>query len=607
MEPASHSQSQNDGRQSPAAEYASRLGSLQALQRTAARRGRSFGVSKLALGAATLIAAGFLIHRPAGLLILLFPIATFIVFAVLHEKLLESMRYRNRAIRFYQDGLARLNDEWRGRGETGERFLGPTHPYARDLDMFGDASVFQYLSAARTRTGQETLAGWLLGAAPVEESLTRQTAVRDLAGRLDFREQLASAGEPVRSAVEPDSLVNWGDASPLLTSAVTRTLTSALALLWILSLVAWGIWGSPVPTLLITILNFAYAHMLALRMDRAAAAIDKAADDLRLLAVILALGERELFAAPKLVDLQVALKRAGIAPSHAIGKLARLANLIESRHSLFARPLDQVTFWSAQVAFVAERWQRKYGPELRTWIAAIGELEALASFGSFSYEHPDYAFPEFVDAGPVFEAEALAHPLLPVGKAIENDLRLDGKSQLMILSGPNMAGKSTFIRSIGVNAVLAQCGGPVRARRLTISRLQVAASICILDSLSGGISRFYAEIRRLKMIADLVQKPLPVLFLLDEVLSGTNSHDRLIGTEFVLRELVEHNAAGVVSTHDLALTRIPDSMDGRAFNAHFEDRVEGEALIFDYKLKPGVVQTSNALKLMRAIGLGVSE
>jgi DNA mismatch repair ATPase MutS len=197
--------------------------------------------------------------------------------------------------------------------------------------------------------------------------------------------------------------------------------------------------------------------------------------------------------------------------------------------------------------------------------------------------------------------------MLPLGKAVENDLRLDMSRQLMILSGPNMAGKSTFIRAIGVNAVLAQCGAPVRARSLTMSPLTVAASICILDSLSGGVSRFYAEIRRVKMIADLAQGAVPVLFLLDELLSGTNSHDRLAGTEFVLRELVEHRAIGIVSTHDLALARIPDSMGGRGFNAHFEDRLEADALAFDYKLKPGVVQTSNALKLMRAIGLGVSE
>jgi DNA mismatch repair ATPase MutS len=277
---------------------------------------------------------------------------------------------------------------------------------------------------------------------------------------------------------------------------------------------------------------------------------------------------------------------------------------------LFLRPLDLVTFWSAELVFLAERWQRRFGPELRNWIAAVGSLEALASLSALTFEHPDYAFPQFADSGAIFDATGLAHPLIPAATAVENDVRLDGSQQFMILSGPNMAGKSTFIRSIGVNAVLAQCGAPARARSLTMSPVQVTASICILDSLSGGVSRFYAEIRRLKIIADLAQtsvSSVPVLFLLDELLSGTNSHDRLIGTQSVLRELVQHRAIGVVSTHDLALTLIPHAMDGKAFNAHFEDQVVNDELIFDYKLKPGVVQTSNALKLMRAIGFHVFE
>jgi len=199
----------------------------------------------------------------------------------------------------------------------------------------------------------------------------------------------------------------------------------------------------------------------------------------------------------------------------------------------------------------------------------------------------------------------MAHPLLPISKAVPNDLKLGDGLQLLILSGPNMAGKSTFIRSIGVNAVLAQCGAPVRAARLRLSPLTVAASICVLDSLSGGVSRFYAEIHRIKLIFDLAKGPVPVLFLLDELLSGTNSHDRLAGSEFIARSLVERSAIGMVSTHDLALTEIPDTLGDRAANCHFEDHFEDGQLIFDYRLKPGVVKTSNALELMRSIGLGV--
>jgi MutS domain V len=606
MNPASESDP-TGARRSTAAEYKCQLQALARLQAAATRRGRLYGISKLAIAILTLLAAGFLTHHLQGLLILIVPVAAFFVLVVLHERTLEGIRYRERVICFYEDGLARLDDSWHSRGETGERFLDPAHPYARDLDIFGAASVFQYLSTARTRAGEETLANWLLRDAPIQETLARQAAVRDLALRLKFRERIASVGESVRSGVHPDALIAWGQAKAVLTSPITRIATSALALLWILSVAVLIWWGSPLPVLFLSLLNFGYAHRIAARLDRAVSGIEKAAGDLQLLATVLALLELEPFTAPGLMEIQQTLRCEGICPSQAIRRLARLADLIESRHSLFARPLDLVTFWSAQLVFLAERWQRRFGPELQVWIAAVGELEALASLSSFAFEHPDYAFPQFVDAGPRFDAECLAHPLLPIGKGVDNDLCLDAERQLMILSGPNMAGKSTFIRAVGVNAVLAQCGAPVRARRLTMSPLQVAASICILDSLSGGVSRFYAEIRRLKMIADLAQGTLPVLFLLDELLSGTNSHDRLIGTEFVLRELVEHRALGIVSTHDLALTRIPETMNGRAFNSHFEDRIEGEALIFDYRLKPGVVQTSNALKLMRAIGLGVLE
>jgi DNA mismatch repair ATPase MutS len=210
-----------------------------------------------------------------------------------------------------------------------------------------------------------------------------------------------------------------------------------------------------------------------------------------------------------------------------------------------------------------------------------------------------------VNKTPMFAAEGMAHPLLSSAAAVRNDLTLGDGMQLLILSGPNMAGKSTFIRAVGVNAVLGQAGAPVRATRLRLSPLTVTASICVLDSLSGGVSRFYAEIHRVKLISDLAEGPMPVLFLLDELLSGTNSHDRLAGSEFIVRSLMQRNAIGIVSTHDLALARIPEEMGGRAANCHFEDRFEGGELIFDYKLKAGVVKTSNALELMRAVGLKV--
>jgi DNA mismatch repair ATPase MutS len=245
------------------------------------------------------------------------------------------------------------------------------------------------------------------------------------------------------------------------------------------------------------------------------------------------------------------------------------------------------------------------GPAVRGWLATVGEFEALSSLGSYAYEHPADVFPEFVEASPCFEAEGLAHPLLPDPGAVRNDLRFGNDLRVLIISGPNMAGKSTFVRAVGINAVLAQCGAPVRARRLRLSPLSVGASICVLDSLQGGISRFYAEIRRLKLITDLTQGPIAVLFLLDEFLQGTNSQDRRLGSEAMVRSLVEHGAIGLVTTHDLALAQIAERLGPRAANAHFEDRLEGGKLIFNYRLQPGVVETSNALNLMRSIGLEV--
>jgi len=592
-------------KETPGELYARRLSELNQAQDAENRSERLLGFSKLAAAALTVVAAVVFLHYPSVLEFLLLPVAAFLILAVMQEGLIRKLRYRARAIAFYECGHARLEDRWAGSGESGERFLDPMHPYARDLDIFGGGSMFELLCTARTRAGEETLAAWLLSAAPVDEVLARQQAVRELANRVEFRERLFSLGETVRLGVHPEVLAAWGERKAAFAARSTRVVTGVLAVLWLLSLVSWALWGLSDITGAITILNLAWAHRIYRRSDEAATALEKAADGLALLAGLLALMEQEHFHSPRLIALQATLKRDSLAPSAAIHKLARVVEYVNSRHSLFLRPLDLVTFWSTQLVFAAERWQQEFGPAIRGWLKAVGELEALTALAGYAYEHPHDVFAEFDAAGPVFEAEAMAHPLLPAAKAVRNDLKLGDGMQLLILSGPNMAGKSTFIRSVGVNAVLAECGAPVRAARLRLSPLTVAASICILDSLSGGVSRFYAEIHRVKLISDLAAGPVPVLFLLDELLSGTNSHDRLAGSEFIVRSLMGQNAIGIVSTHDLALTKIPEEMGSRAANCHFEDRFEDGQLIFDYKLKPGVVKTSNALLLMRSIGLGV--
>jgi DNA mismatch repair ATPase MutS len=236
----------------------------------------------------------------------------------------------------------------------------------------------------------------------------------------------------------------------------------------------------------------------------------------------------------------------------------------------------------------------------------VGELEALSSLAGHSYERPQDPFPELAEGGACFEGEGLGHPLIPESRNVRTDLRLsDERLRVLIVSGSNMSGKSTLLRTLGTNTVLALAGATVRARRLRLSPLQVGASIRIQDSLQAGASRFYAEITRLRQIVGLTAEPPPVLFLLDEILHGTNSHDRRIGAEGVVRGLIERGAIGLVTTHDLTLARIADELAPQAANVHFEDHLEGGKMSFDYQLRPGIVQRSNALELMRSVGLEV--
>jgi DNA mismatch repair ATPase MutS len=256
------------------------------------------------------------------------------------------------------------------------------------------------------------------------------------------------------------------------------------------------------------------------------------------------------------------------------------------------------------VGHAIARWRRRYGGEIARWLAAAGEAEALASFAAHAFDHPDDAFPDVTAEGPLFDAAGLGHPLLGSEGMVRNDLRLDRTCPALIVSGSNMSGKSTLLRAVGVNAVLALAGGTVRATRLVLSELAIGASIRTEDSLLDGRSRFQAEILRLKRLVELAEGGRPLLFLLDEILAGTNSHDRRIGAEHVLRGLLARGAIGLVTTHDLALADIAGDAT-RMRNVHFQDRLDGDRMWFDYRLHPGVVETSNALALMRAIGLEV--
>jgi hypothetical protein len=543
---------------------------------------------------------------------ILLPIGTFIVLVARHERIRAQGRQTQRAAAFYERGLARIEDRWmtetsralrEGRPYTE---FNPAHPYAIDLDIFGKGSLFELLSQARTRSGEQALAGWLMAPASPSEIAERQQAIDELRNNLDLREDLAVLGDDVRAAIHPEWMKRWGARPRILHSPAARRVAPVLSLLMIASLVYYlGFFGSGWFVLAALGLGAAFALHYRTRVREVTDAVADPAKDLQILSLLLARLEKEEWKTKKLRELQAAFETRGRPPSKEIHKLVLLIEWLNSRlNPLFAAVAAPLLLWSTQFAFAIEEWRAQYGPAIGHWLDAVGELEALCSLSAYAYEHPQDPFPQIVQNGTEFDGEDLRHPLLPYAQCVPNSVRLDRGRQVLIISGSNMSGKSTLLRTVGVNAALAFAGAPVRAKRMQISILGIGATIRVMDSLQQGTSRFYAEIQRLHDIMELTKK-MPVLFLLDEILHGTNSHDRAVGAEAVIRGLIERGAIGLVTTHDLALTKLAESLSTRAGNFHFQDHLENGRMVFDYLLHPGVVEKSNALALMRAVGLEV--
>ncbi len=538
------------------------------------------------------------------------PVAAFIALIAWHQRVLESRRIAERAVDFYQRGIDRVEERWAGRGETGERFLDPHHPYAADLDLFGKGSLFELISTARTRAGEATLAGWFLNSAALPEIRSRQEAVAELRNRVDLREALSLLGENFRSGVHPEELASWAVQPGVRFSAVTRVLAFVLATIALVLLYAFFGIAQAQPFIrsaivALGLIEAAWVFRFRRIVRQSLEAVEHPGHDLALLSQVLHRLEAEQFASPRLKELRAALDVAGQPASQRIARLNRIVELVDSRDNFFVRLFGPLLLWSTQLTFAVENWRRISGASVPRWLRAVGEIEALSSLAGYAYEHPRDVFAEFTGSGPEFRGEALAHPLLPESRSVRNDVALTPELRLLVVSGSNMSGKSTLLRTVGVNAVLAMAGAPVRASSLRISPLTLGASMRITDSLQEGSSRFYAEITRLRSIVDLAGGANALLFLLDELLAGTNSHDRRIGAEAVVRGLVNRGAIGLVTTHDLALAHIAESLAPRAENVHFEDTLEDGKMRFDYRMRPGVVQKSNALELMRAVGLDV--
>jgi len=591
----------------PAEAYRTRLSQRRATHHRLTQTDRQFSFARLGvfgLGVAIALAAW---QQVLSTWLLILPVAFFIVLVRRHERVIRQRDEAARAIAFYERGLARVEDRWPGTGEPGDRFRDDNHLYANDLDLFGHGSLFELLSIARTRAGEATLAGWLTSPAAPPDIAARQEAVAEFAPLLDLREQLSMAGTDVAAGVHETDLIAWAEAPATLRPLVSRWIAVALTALVIATGIMWLAGGSEGPLQIVLAIQVGFAWPHQKRVERALHRADAAARDLDVLGHLLEKLEHQQFSTPRLRALREAIDAGGGRASASIRFLHQLVELHDWQHNLIFLIVSLPFLWGTHLAWAIEAWRARHGRHIRGWLAAVAEFEALSSLSAFKFEHPRDPFPEIAttETTSLFDGHELGHPLLPEARCVRNDVCLDESNRLLVISGSNMSGKSTLLRTVGINAVLAQAGAPVRAASLRISPLQVGATLRIQDSLLEGRSRFYAEITRVRKLADVSRGSTPLLFLLDELFHGTNSHDRLIGASGVLRSLLDRGAIGLVTTHDLALTSIARALAPAAVNVHFEDWFEGGEIHFDYRMKEGPVTRSNAIALMRAVGLDV--
>ena len=542
----------------------------------------------------TFAVIGYAVFDPTAEFLLLPAAILLVPTVVVLGRIGRKLRRARLATEFYRGAVARIEDRWILSGNTGASYLNADSLFADDLDLFGKGSLFQFLCTARTSVGRDTLAAWLTQPEHAPEIHDRQAAVRELSHCPELRERLAVL-ELDRRTFRPETLTAWGHAPDLLPEPILRAVGVTLGVASLIAPVLWaggglGTW----PLIAVLLLELGFFLLLRKRLQPTHLNGYYAIRTQAFLSTVSAALRNVSFRSHRLTNLQTKIDVAGAVP----------LSLAYATYG-FVVQLPPLLLLVCQIVPHVDRWRSTMASHAQQGLSALGELEALASLAQYAFEQPDTTFPTLVPSTPCYEATQLGHPLIPAKERVTNDLRLNDSLRLLIVSGSNMSGKSTMLRTIGVNAVLALCGGPVCAKQIRIAPFSLGTAMRFQDSLEHRTSHFQAVIARLRAVMELQAHERPLLFLIDEILQGTNSRERVAGAEALLRKLVDRGAVGLVTTHDLELTRIVDTLKGRAANVHFVDRLIDGEIDCDYKMKPGIVQTSNAIVLMRKMGLDV--
>jgi ABC-type multidrug transport system fused ATPase/permease subunit len=491
--------------------------------------------------------------------------------------------------------------------KSGEEYIERDHPYSYDLDIFGKASLFQYICRTTSRPASDLLAEYLKQSAAREEILRRQEAVAELQPLTDWRQELMTLGYLNAGAGnDPAPLMQWLASNDLFRkTGREKIITGCLSLLALASVIL-VITGLPAAILAPVFgVNFIFYFTRFKKISKLQEQVSRSSDLLKAYSEIIRLIEDRDFAAPLLQDLQSHFK-GEISASQRIRQLSKLVGRLDSRlNVLVSIPLNLLFFTDIHFCLALERWKREHAQRIAVWFAAMAELEVLASLANMAFNNHDWVFPEVTDDYFVLRAEMMGHPLIPAGRRISNDFSVEGPGQAIVITGSNMSGKSTFLRTCGINAVLAFAGAPVCASAFTVSLVRLHSSMRISDSLEENISSFYAELRRLRAIISGAETDPKVFLLLDEILRGTNSDDRYTGSVALIKQLTGYGSVAMVATHDLRLAGLEKDLPDNIENYHFDVKVNDEELFFDYRLTPGVCSSFNASLLMKKMGIRV--
>jgi len=590
--------------------FESRIKAEEAKVKDLSGKSRSFAAARIAL----FLAIGFGIiwfannNEPNALVVTLVAgILAFFVLMIRHSKIKFELSLAQSRLTVNKEELLRLHLQINDL-DSGKEFYDIFHPYHEDLDVYGKHSLFQLINRTTTEHGKKTIAKWFDAPASNETILQRQASQKELKGKVDLRQNFQAFGLIFKERTDPKDLLDWLTESKNQSSPTFLKIALAILPLATLTTIGLSI-ASIIPhqiPIIFCFINAGFLLSVFKKLEQITKKTESGYKSLKVLRHHIELLENEHFESTQLSAIQDKLRTDTSKASQFIHQLHNILDNLQNRANLMYVIFDVILLLDVYWYIKIQNWKTKNNVDLNVWFESIGEFEAISSIAGFSHLNPDYTLPELTDSPYTIDAKALGHPLIKPQSRISNDFQFKGKGGVCLITGSNMSGKSTFLRTVGVNCILGLMGAPVCAKEMTLGQLKVFTSMRSKDDLEENVSSFYAELKRLKQLLGYIDGDVPILYMIDEVLKGTNSDDRHKGAIALIKQLNSADAFGFVSTHDIELGNITNQLN-HVKNYSFNSVIEGDEIIFDYKLTEGICKSFNATKLMQNMGIEIPD